>query len=62
MYAGIHEIAEELGVSRQSVCNWTKRYPSFPKPIVRLKMGPIYNMSIVKKWYSDNTRTTLHVK
>lgn len=47
--AGIAEIAELLGVTRQRVTQLTKR-EDFPPPVERLRMGPVWNLSDVKDW------------
>lgn len=49
---GMAEIAEmvEGGISTQAILNWRNRYPSFPKPIVVLRMGPIFYRPDIQKW------------
>lgn len=47
---GVHEIAEAIGVTKQVVVNWKARYPSFPKPIAELRMGPIWQWGPIKAW------------
>ena len=39
--AGLAEIAELHGVSRQRATQLT-RHPDFPKPVARLAMGPVW--------------------
>jgi chromosome partitioning protein len=53
---GITEIADMANVSKQAVSNWRKRDPSFPKPIVDLSSGPIFEKSKIRKWLSKNKR------
>jgi predicted DNA-binding transcriptional regulator AlpA len=47
---GVAEIATSCKVSRQQAWNWLSK-PSFPKPIVRLKMGPIYDGAQIRAWH-----------
>lgn len=47
---GIAEIAEMAGVSRQVVHAWTRRARDMPKPLARLKMGPVWDRGEVRKW------------
>lgn len=47
----IAEVAELAGVSKQVVSNWRKRYDDFPEPIVKLAMGPIFNMDQIEAWH-----------
>jgi hypothetical protein len=51
--AGLAEIADALGVSRQAVSNWTagRSRESFPPPLKCLRCGPLYSLSAVKAWY-----------
>jgi chromosome partitioning protein len=44
------EVAKALGTSRQLISLWRTRYPSFPKPIASLRMGPIWDMRDIRKW------------
>lgn len=55
--AGVSEIAEELGVRANVVSNWIKRHPDFPRPLVTLKMGPIFSLKAVKAWHAERERT-----
>jgi predicted DNA-binding transcriptional regulator AlpA len=47
--AGIREIADLLGVSRQRA-NQIAATKTFPKPLARLAMGPVWRLSDVKTW------------
>lgn len=47
---GLKEIGAMAGVSSQAVGNWLKRHRDFPKPIARLKMGPIFDAVQVARW------------
>lgn len=49
-YAGVHEVAEFLGVSKQCVVNWRDRHDDFPEPVATLKMGPIYRLHEIAQW------------
>jgi chromosome partitioning protein len=46
----LYEIAEMAGVTSPAVANWRKRYSDFPKPIVDLKSGPIFQKDQVRSW------------
>lgn len=51
------EVAAALGVSKQTVWNWMNRPGwNFPAPIVRLAMGPIWNMEEVRTWSSERNK------
>ena len=58
--SGIHEIAELAGVTKQAVCNWSKRSTTFPKPIAQLRMGPIYDHDEIMTWLKKREKGTLH--
>jgi len=47
--AGIAEIADLLGVSRQRVTQLTKQ-DTFPEPLQRLRMGPVWKLSDIQAW------------
>lgn len=47
--AGISEIAERLGVSRQRAQQLSAR-EDFPKPITRLKSGPVWDQAEIEAW------------
>jgi hypothetical protein len=51
---GLAEIADDLGVSRQSVSNWaagrSRTSREFPQPIKRLRATPLYSLNAVRKW------------
>jgi len=47
---GLAETANLLGVSKQTVNNWTHRYPRFPKPLAILQCGPIYAKSAILQY------------
>lgn len=50
-YAGVHECAQHLGVSKQTFVNWRSRYPDgFPEQVASLKMGPIYQLHEIQAW------------
>ena len=48
--AGIAELAEMCGESPSTICNWAKRYASFPAPLAVLAAGRIYSRAEVRKW------------
>jgi chromosome partitioning protein len=47
---GLAEIAEIFGVTRQVVANWKARKPTFPKPVVELKSGPVWQLEAIVTW------------
>lgn len=46
--AGVAELAAELGVSKQAVCNWQRRNEDFPAALTDLKGGPVYDQRQVR--------------
>lgn len=51
---GVSEIAARYGVTRACVVNWGVRHAEFPRPVVRLAMGPVYLMDEVSAWWHAN--------
>jgi predicted DNA-binding transcriptional regulator AlpA len=47
--AGIREIADLAGVSRQRA-NQLAAKPDFPKPLDRIAAGPVWRLADVKAW------------
>jgi hypothetical protein len=47
---GLQEIATIRGVTASAVANWRKRFEDFPKPLVELKSGPVFQLSAVESW------------
>jgi predicted DNA-binding transcriptional regulator AlpA len=51
---GAHEIHRKLGnISRQRVYQLTGR-PSFPRPVVTLACGKVWDGAQVEQWIRDN--------
>ena len=46
---GAHEIAQMFGVSRQRISQLTAR-PDFPRPVVTLAMGSVWDGEEVRQW------------
>jgi predicted DNA-binding transcriptional regulator AlpA len=46
---GVAEIALMLDTSRAQVSRWALR-EDFPRPVARLRMGPIWMRADVKRW------------
>lgn len=46
---GVHEIARELGIKRETVYYHLKR-DGFPEPVARLAMGPVWRAEDVRAW------------
>jgi len=53
MFIGTAETAELLGVSKQRVSELAKTHADFPKPIKRLKSGPVYDRAEIVQWESN---------
>ena len=53
----VREIAQALGVSAQSVCNWVRRYDDFPAPVTILSTGALYHVPSVVAWHVNRTTT-----
>lgn len=50
---GTSEIAARCKVSSAAVANWRARYPSFPKPLVYLRMGPVHLWDPIPDWVAN---------
>lgn len=55
---GNTEIAKIARCSRTLVCVWRSRYPTFPKPVVELAMGPVYSLPEILKWLRNENVIT----
>lgn len=53
---GIGEIADLAGVTKQAVVNWRRRTDNFPEPITELAMGPIFLLSQIQTWLTENNK------
>lgn len=54
---GVHEIAQELGISldnRSTITNWAIRRETngFPEPVASPKMGQVYDLDEVAAWFA----------
>src|SRR6476620_6358098 len=58
---GINEIAEMAKTSRQVVANWRARMADFPKPLVSLASGPVFQRSQVRAWLRRRKIPMSHV-
>jgi chromosome partitioning protein len=47
---GMAEVAEILGVTKQTLTNWRHRNISFPSPIAELRSGPVWKREDVISW------------
>lgn len=47
--AGVAEVAEMLGVSKQTVVKYAAR-ADFPEPLDRLAAGPVWRRADVEEW------------
>jgi chromosome partitioning protein len=50
---GISEIAEMAGMLKQNVANIRLRDQTFPQPIARLRMGPVYLKAEAIEWINQ---------
>jgi hypothetical protein len=55
---GVAEIAAVLRVPKQTVWNWKSRDASFPPPLQKLRMGPVWRLGPIMRWYSLRSRST----
>lgn len=53
--AGLHEVAEMLGVSRQRA-DQLVRQRDFPKPVAELRGGRIWRVGDIEKWKEKHGR------
>jgi chromosome partitioning protein len=51
---GVAEIAEMLGVTKQTVSNWRSRDEGFPLPTADLKSGPVWIQDEITSWAHAN--------
>jgi predicted DNA-binding transcriptional regulator AlpA len=54
---GVAEVAQILGISRQRVNVIVRTDPLFPRPVVKLAAGRIWNRAEVEAWATDSGRT-----
>ncbi len=47
---GVAEIAEVAGVLPSAVVNWTHRHNDFPRSLVILRCGSVWDMRQVRRW------------
>lgn len=48
--AGLSDLAYLYGVTKQAVANWIERYTDFPKPILTLSAGRLWDRRQVTTW------------
>lgn len=54
---GTAEIAERLGAaSPEIVYAWRRRYPDFPPPATRLRIGYVWSWPDVERWARETGR------
>ena len=53
--AGVAEVAEELGISRQRLAQLRQR-EGFPPPVVDLSSGPIWDLDHIRRWGAMSSR------
>jgi chromosome partitioning protein len=47
---GASEVAEMLGLSKQTLVNWRNRDATFPEPVADLKSGPVWQRDQIIAW------------
>jgi len=48
---GVSEIVERLNLSsREAVRSWRRRYPDFPQPVARLRIGEVWAWADIETW------------
>ena len=52
----VYEVAALADVTPAAVCNWVRRDSTFPAPIARLRMGPIFDLDEVLLWLVNTNR------
>lgn len=50
IFVGTAELAELLGVSKQTIFNWRSKEDGFPEPIAELKSTPVWDQAVVVAW------------
>lgn len=58
---GVAEIADLAGVSKQVIGNWYARYDHFPRPIQRLRSGPVWKREAVEMWVQSFKGEETHI-
>lgn len=48
--AGNSDLADEYGVTRATICNWSTRYPEFPRPVTVIGGRPVWSRAQVAQW------------
>lgn len=53
--AGVAEVAQALGVSRQAVSNWAagRARKAFPPALRHLHATPLYSLKQIRDWYDS---------
>lgn len=54
--ASVTDLAQSLGVSRQVLWNWTRRYQDFPVPVAHTASGPLWSVREVERWARARAR------
>lgn len=45
------EIATAFGVTTATVANWAARKPDFPRPVLTLAAGKVYDLTAIDRWW-----------
>jgi predicted DNA-binding transcriptional regulator AlpA len=53
---GIADIAQRASVSANTVHKWLMRYPDFPKPLMTLKRGRLWEWRQIEAWLKKTGR------
>jgi len=51
---GVGDLAKELGESKATIVNWSRRYNDFPQPLARISNGPVYSRQQVTEWRASH--------
>jgi len=51
---GLAELADALGWSKPRLCNRIRRKQDVPEPLVRLRLGPIWDADTIGEWIAAN--------
>lgn len=48
------QLADEYGVSRSTMSNWSSRYPDFPAPLIAIGGCQVFSRAQVAEWVKAN--------
>lgn len=56
---GVREVAELAKVTPAAVANWRIRYIDFPRPVKKLRMGPLFDRNEIEFWLITHNGLTI---